>query len=259
MNTKAKPFDDVRVRRAINLAIHRQEFNDTLRQGIHLLGTPFPPGSWFSRSLAEAAQLRGFRELDGEKHPDDIAEARKLLADAGVTPGTKLELSAINQADSPRIAAILADQLNRYLGLDVTLRVMEPAAALSAYFAGDVQFTVQESFYNLSDPDAVYRRYTPGLLGVVTTGGETDTSKQFVVAGIQDLFQRQSREQDRSTRAALNRQAEDILLNEDNAYVGIMWTMRGVPIHDKIKGYFVHPSAYGMHLKHEAEWCDPAC
>ena len=165
MNTKAKPFDDVRVRRAINLAIYRQEFNAALGEGIHLLGTPFPPGFWFSRSLEEAAQLPGFRELDGEKHPDDIAEAKRLLAAAGVTPGTELELSAINQADGPRIARILADQLNRFLGLDVTLRVMEPPAALSAYFAGDVQFTVQESFYNLSDPDAVYQPVHTRFIG----------------------------------------------------------------------------------------------
>ena len=35
--------------------------------------------------------MPGFRELDGEKHPDDIAEARRLMDEAGAGPGTKLE------------------------------------------------------------------------------------------------------------------------------------------------------------------------
>ena len=63
MNTTKKPFDDVRVRRAMMLVLHRQPIIETLSGGMNLLGTPLPPGMWFSYTNEEAAAFPGFREL----------------------------------------------------------------------------------------------------------------------------------------------------------------------------------------------------
>ena len=76
-NTSKAPFDDPRVRKAINLAVNRQAINEVFGVGDLTLGLPFPPGTWYGRTLEEAEQVPGFRlDSNGEKHPDDLAEAQ---------------------------------------------------------------------------------------------------------------------------------------------------------------------------------------
>ena len=55
-----------------------------------------PPGFWYSRTQEEYDQLPGHRELNGQKHPDDVAEARRLLQEAGHPPNLKVTLSTRN-------------------------------------------------------------------------------------------------------------------------------------------------------------------
>ena len=84
LNTTKAPLDNQKVRKAIHLALHRQPFVETFSKGLDFLGTPTPPGAWYGLSLEESAQLPGFRESEpGVKHPDDIAEAQRLMAEAG--------------------------------------------------------------------------------------------------------------------------------------------------------------------------------
>ena len=79
MNTSAAPFDNPKVRQAVNLMIDRQALLETFGvPGKDSLGPPLGVGMWFSRSAEEIARLPGWRQLDGKKHPDDIATAKAL-------------------------------------------------------------------------------------------------------------------------------------------------------------------------------------
>jgi peptide/nickel transport system substrate-binding protein len=78
MNTLQKPLDDVRVRRALNLAVDRDTIVKTLLQGYGKpTGQPFIPG-W----LGYDPEIKPF--------PYDPARAKKLLADAGYANGFDL-------------------------------------------------------------------------------------------------------------------------------------------------------------------------
>jgi peptide/nickel transport system substrate-binding protein len=78
INTLQKPFDDVRVRRALNLAVDRDTIVKTLLQGYGKpTGQPFIPG-W----LGYDPEIKPF--------PYDPAQAKKLLADAGYANGFDL-------------------------------------------------------------------------------------------------------------------------------------------------------------------------
>ena len=89
MNTKKKPFDDPRVRKAMNLILHRQPVIQTITAGRGFMGTPIPCGSAGASPARRLLQMPGMRELNGEKHPDDIAEAQRLMLEAGAGPGTQ--------------------------------------------------------------------------------------------------------------------------------------------------------------------------
>ena len=96
MNTTKAPFDNADVRRAVHLALHRQPIIETMSAGRDSIGYLNPPGFWYSRTQEEYDQLPGYRELNGQKHPDDVAEARRLLQEAGHPPNLKVTLSTRN-------------------------------------------------------------------------------------------------------------------------------------------------------------------
>lgn len=78
-----KPFDDIRVRRALNLAVNQQEIIDTLYEGDGILNNyPFPP--YFKEVYTPLAQMpESVRELF-TYNPE---KAKKLLAEAGYPNG----------------------------------------------------------------------------------------------------------------------------------------------------------------------------
>lgn len=85
-----KPFDDVRVRKAIHLAIDRQEMVKTILgpEGGHISG----PISWrlfpdWTFSEKELLQMPGYRQPKDQ----DLAEAKKLLAEAGYRNGLTID------------------------------------------------------------------------------------------------------------------------------------------------------------------------
>ena len=81
-NTEKKPFDDARVRKALNMAINKQAIIDAVFQGAGKAAkNPIPPTMW---SYNDAIQ----------DDPYDPEAAKKLLAEAGVT-GLKTNIWAM--------------------------------------------------------------------------------------------------------------------------------------------------------------------
>ncbi len=253
LNTTRKPFDNPKVRRAIELAMHRQAIMETVGVGDLIPGLPLAPGLWFSRSLEETAtQVPGFREsAPGVKHPDDIAEARKLLAEAGVPSGFKIELTTGRGGKNVDTATLVAEQLKKFLDLEVNLKVLEWTASIAAYGAGDFQTAVQFAG-GAWDPDIAFLlRYRKTSISANWTHGENATNW----ARVQELYQAQQRELDPVKRVALLRQIEDLIL-EDDVTPGIYWDTQSPIVHKKIKNF--HPSPLAGH-KWEHIWCDPKC
>lgn len=79
LNNETKPFDDVAFRRALNMAIDREQISELAGSGVwpgisSVTGMPMPSGEDF---LAP--------EFEGEEYEVDVEGARSLLADAGYT------------------------------------------------------------------------------------------------------------------------------------------------------------------------------
>ncbi len=111
INVTRKPFDDVRVRKALNLAVDRDVITrEVLGVGQQSAFRLVPPG------------IRGYTPPDtGISY--DVAQAQKLLADAGFPGGRGFPKFGIlyNTLEThKKIAEVIADQLRRNLNIDVS-------------------------------------------------------------------------------------------------------------------------------------------
>ena len=90
-NVTKKPFDDARVRKALSLAIDRYDMAKVLDplSGLSIVGGIMHPDSKFALPIEELQQYAGF----GKNHEANIAEAKRLLAEAGYPNGFKTVLS----------------------------------------------------------------------------------------------------------------------------------------------------------------------
>ncbi|MCE2463329.1 MAG: ABC transporter substrate-binding protein [Dehalococcoidia bacterium] len=249
-NPNVEPFTDSRVRRAMSLAIHRQPLVEILTRGKGTLGYPFAPNYWFSLTEDEVAQVPGFRELNGEKHPDDIAEAQRLMEAAGYADGFQTEIMAGGGLDSLEAGQVVADQLRRFLNIDITLDVQEGATLDTRRRTGDFKMLSQSSGLLVIDPEDMFGR-------VYRVSGPGNYTK-WEDSRIEDLFQQQTRISDRDERRVLALQAADILLEE--AYtIGMYFVIRPMFLSSIVQNFNISPTAYTQNYKWEHIWCDPTC
>ena len=257
MNTEKKYFDNPLVRRAIGLAIDRHALIDTFGVGDLELGVPFYPDVWYGMGLEQAAQTPGFRvDANGDKHPDDIAEARRLLAEAGFPNGFETEIMLRKAQSYVDIGTVIVEQLKQFLNIDAKLRVTESAAGQAAFLAGDFNFSVINVSLLFLDPDAAFVEYKEGGL-IGNTWARSQNTLNW--DKLNDLFRKQSSELDQQKRKAIIGEAEKSLLEEDDAIPGIYFSTATFNVHKTIKNFHPHPSLYASGQKWEHIWCDPQC
>lgn len=129
LDTTKKPFDDVRVRQAINYAIDRDAMAGALLQGTGAPATQYIPPS----DPGYGEELTGFN-YDPEK-------AKKLLTEAGYPDGFKVNLSFPTSGSGNMIPIPMNETLQRDLekvGIKVELQPIEWGAMLGDFFTGKI-------------------------------------------------------------------------------------------------------------------------
>jgi peptide/nickel transport system substrate-binding protein len=121
-NFSRPPFDDARVRRAVNLAIDREAFTEGFTFG---MGQPaaqaFPSTYWaYQEDLADA-------------YPHDPEQARELLAEAGYADGVSISGIA-GSASAETLKSEIVQAMLAEVGIDMTFEVMEVGPATTAFF-----------------------------------------------------------------------------------------------------------------------------
>ena len=120
-NTLKKPFDDVRVRRALALAIDKAGIRDAAYDGAgEIASVPIPPG------------LPGWKKIEDRKR--DLDGAQALLAEAGFPQGFTFKLWVMDNArpymPRPKDVAIQVSQDMRQIGVTAEIEVVQWARYL---------------------------------------------------------------------------------------------------------------------------------
>ena len=129
INNKKKPFDDVRVRRAIAHAIDRKAFIDGVLEGLAK-----PIGSHFAPTDA------GYVDLAGQ-YPYDPAKATALLKEAGVATPLNVTLTLPPPQYARKGGEVIAAQLAK-VGIVAKIENVEWAQWLGGAFKGNFDLTI---------------------------------------------------------------------------------------------------------------------
>jgi peptide/nickel transport system substrate-binding protein len=130
MNQNVKPFDDVRVRQAVQLALDRDGMAKAFASPGYQLSGPIPPIIFGGLPRDESAEVT----------PYDPAAAKKLLAEAGYPNGFDIVLSTTD-GYGPVITnrAQWVQQDLKKIGINATLKVMDYATWFSTWEAEDYE------------------------------------------------------------------------------------------------------------------------
>jgi peptide/nickel transport system substrate-binding protein len=196
LNHTKPPFDDPRVRRAVYLAIDRQELIQVAALGKGVVGTPFFPNTWMSSPMEEVLTWPGVRQPKDA----DLAEAKKLLADAGHPDGFKT--SYLSYPPYEDMAVVIKQQLKK-IGIDAELRAVDANTAFAAQARGDYAISGILHGPTILDPDEIFQCcYLPG-------GPRNQLGWEH--ARLRALYEQQARESDQAKRRALTLQAEALI------------------------------------------------
>ena len=115
LNRTVKPFDDLRVRQAISMAVDRTRLIKLLSGAADPLTQLYPAG------------LPGHQDgAAGELYPYDVAKAKSLLAEAGFPNGFKTTLYSHNVDPWPKVLQSIQQDLEQ-IGISADLKVLDRA------------------------------------------------------------------------------------------------------------------------------------
>lgn len=118
MNTHMEPFDDVAVRKAVNMAINKERIVRIINGRAVPANQPLPP------------TMPGYAE-DYEGYPHDPEAAREMLAEAGFADGFSTELFLMNVDPNPRIAQAIQQDLSE-IGINAEIRSLAQSNVIAA-------------------------------------------------------------------------------------------------------------------------------
>ncbi len=234
LNHARKPFDDVRVRRALTLAIDRWHGALALSRITveRTVGGVVFPGSPLAATKAELEQLAGYwPDIDASR-----AEARRLLKEAGAE-GLTFELVNRNIDQPYKFNGIWAIDEWSKIGVHVTQRVLPTGPYDEALRQHDFAATLDAECQNIVNPLLDGTKYLPHSV-TSSNYGNYDDPEEIAI------YDQMLREPDFTKQRALMRQFEKRVLDTDAHEIFLLWRYRIVPYRSYVKGFKISPSHY---------------
>ncbi len=252
LNVKREPFDNHLVRRAIYLAVDRQKVDERAFGGAGVTHCPLMD---LAHTNDVCTTWPGLRPKDTPGGQEDIAEAQRLMAEAGFPDGFETQYTTRQVGSYPQQCSVIKQDLEEFLGITGAIETLPSAAGYAKYGTsrpadakGDWELSCQGEGMVVFDPDAIYGGvYLPGA-----TRNYTDWSHPKVT----EWFEAQKVELDPEKRREINKEAELWLASfEDNHWVNLLLGQLFWLVHKDIKG-FNAPITVQYGFKHEDLWLD---
>jgi oligopeptide transport system substrate-binding protein len=219
-NVKRRPFDDVRVRKALALALDKEDIVTKItRAGEPVANTLVPPGN------------AGYTPPQGLVY--NVAEARRLLAEAGYPNGQgfpDVNLLYAGRGVGPQVATEMQALWRRDLGItSIHLRAQEWKVYLNTQQLMDFDLCLSAWIGDYNDPQTFIDMF-------VTDGGNNDTgwgSPQY-----DQMLQTSENTADPAQRMRILSEMEKILVDDDVPIIPVyFWVGMSLYYPDKVGGF----------------------
>jgi len=228
MNNQKKPFDDKRVRQALNYAVNKDAIVKDVLKGTGAASRgPVLPGTWGADPALKA-------------YPYDPERAKKLLAEAGYPSGfsTTLWVPESGSGMQAPVAMSTVMQSNlKAVGVNVSLQTMEWGAYLAKRRTKEQELFALSWMAGTEDPDMVMypllhsSQWTPvGPNRALYKNARFDT-----------LLQQARLTTDQAKRAQLYREAQRVLV-DDAPWVFVDHEIQIAALSKRVQGFKLHPS-----------------
>ncbi len=233
MHTQKPPFNNPDLRRAVNLAIDRQELIAKTLEGAGVPCAVLDPKlvGDFALALEEVSKLPGCRQPKTE----DLAEARRLV-ERHYPNGVDIEAAVRSVGGYLDRAQLVLAQL-RKIGIRGTLKTYESAAGYAVYGKGDFTFiATQDRAMNTTDPGDVF--------SLIFTTSAGSNFGRWSDPTVDELAERGLRETNREKRRQTYWELQRYLLTKDTPAVVVGW-VEGWFFRDKrLRNYKPAPTVY---------------
>jgi peptide/nickel transport system substrate-binding protein len=244
MNLKKPPFDNPKVRLAVSYAIDRRGLVQAVHQGGAVLGAAMAPKPYGVWGLIEK-DLMG---LPGYGKPADMkAQARKLLAQANITPQNPLKVEMVTRAIAIYVdmASFVINELKQ-VGIEASLKQIETAQWHALATRGDYQIGANLTGLGPDDPDAnFYENYACG---------SPRNYSAYCDEQVMKMIDAQSQELDAKKRLT-QVWAIQKKLEQDAARPILDWRLDYLTVWPHVKNFVPHQSIYNFGRMQEV-WRD---
>ncbi|MDT7515324.1 ABC transporter substrate-binding protein [Rhodoferax mekongensis] len=239
-NTTKKPFDDVRVRKALNMAIDKKAIVSAvyLSTGVAAVN-PIPPGQWsYNRALK-----------DDLYNPE---QAKKLLAAAGYPNGFTTDLWAMPvqrpyNPNAKRIAELMQADLAK-VGVTAEIKSFEWGEYRKRMQAGEHQMGMLGWTGDNGDPD----NFLNTLLGCSSAKSNGSNVAKFCYQPFEDLVQKAKVVSNPAERTKLYEKAQ-VIFKEQAPWFTIAHAVQLKPVRKEVVDFKLSPfgrhTFYGVDMK----------
>ena len=227
-NVTKKPLDNVKVRKALTMAIDRKLLIDKVIKGGQKPALAFtPPG------MVDVEAGKDFRTVGGDLFKEDIAAAKALLTEAGYPDGKNwpkdVTILYNTNANHKKIAEAIQNMWKTNLGIDIQLRNEEWAVYLESQ--KKINYNISRAGWIGDYADAMT------FMDMFVTGGgnnQTGWSNAEYDKQIKDVANKSG---DQKVRIPAMHAAEKALM-EDMPIMPIYYYVNNYVLKDYVKGMF---------------------
>ncbi len=230
-NTEKKPFDDPRVRKALNMAVNKEAIIEAVFQGAGKVAkNPIPPTMW---SYNDAV----------EDDPYDPEAAKKLLAEAGVTNlKTNIWAMPVQRPYNPnakRMAELIQADW-KAVGVDAEIVSYEWGEYLKRSAAGEHETVLLGWTGDNGDPD----NFLFALLSCEAAQGGANRAR-WCNQEFNDLITKAQRSSDLEERTKLYEEAQ-VVFKREAPWNTIAHSVVHQPLRKEVVDYKIDP--FGAHI-----------
>ena len=226
INENIEPFDDVRVRKALQMAIDRDTIREEMYEGTgENANGIYPPG------------LTGYNE-NLEEIPYDPEAAKELLAEAGYADGFDMTITqTADDSSTLELNEIIQAQLAE-IGVNVTIEQMDEASWYDIRATGELPMYMSTWYGDFNDPDNFIYTFFASSNNKSRSFNysNTDAIKRIEAARhITDEEERIKEYQD----------LEKLVIQDDAAWIPLFHAEKIRVVQDRVKGFVPHWAGWG--------------